>query len=237
MAKLIFSLILFCAFSFLASAQQIQVAFQADNIGTDKLLRLREDFGINKKLPLRYEKQALVALSFYPELQNIKVKFKIKKKVAPFISRPTVWSTFFRSPHKRTYLIIISDKTLPMLEPILMRNMPYNAQIGVLGHELGHTADFINRKLGKMLNVVFGNLSWKYMDRFEFETDRRAIQHGLGHQILSWSEYAVKSLRINEPQQGKLAGIMERERYMRPQTIRKEMAGLPIYQESLYSAE
>ena len=119
-----------------------------------------------------------------------------------------------------------------------MEKLSFNPQVGVLGHELGHTADFINRRLGKMLNVVFGNLSWRYMDKFEFETDRRAIEHGLGYQLLSWSEYATESLRINEPDQPtKLEGIIERERYMHPETIRKEMAALPIYSEDLKSAQ
>ena len=111
--------------------------------------------------------------------------------------------------------------------------MPFNAQVGVLGHELGHTADFIDRGLMKMIRVIAGNLSWRYMDNFEFETDRRAIAHGLGFQILAWSEHASKSLRVNEPNPDnpakKVDGIIQRERYMRPATIAAEMRELELY--------
>jgi len=194
-----------------------------------------ENFGHNKELPKGYELQALLALSHYPELMDVKVKFKTKKKGAPFVSRPTVWSTFFRRRHKRNYLILIRTTDHPLFSPILLHNMPFNAQVGVFGHELAHTVDFSERGLFKMLNVTFGNFSQKYLDNFEFETDRRSIAHGLGFQLLAWSEHAIKTLRFNEPKPvpggDKIEGLMERERYMRPATIKAEMKKAGIYED------
>ncbi len=196
---------------------------------------LKTTYGNLKSLPRGYELQALLALSHYPELQNVKIKFRAKKGGAPFVSRPTVWSTFFRGKKKRTYLILIRERDDPMFSPILLKNMPFNAQIGVFGHELAHTQDFYHRGFFKMLNVVFGNFSQEYLDNFEFETDRRAIQFGLGFQLLTWSEHAIKTLRFNEPapsaeKEKKVGGMIERERYMRPETIRKEMRKYEMYQ-------
>lgn len=112
--------------------------------------------------------------------------------------------------------------------------MPFNAQVGVFGHELGHTTDFINRGVGKMINVILGNLSRRYMDDFEFETDRRAIAHGLGLEILAWSDHASKTLRVNEPDNHdsdkKVDGIIQRERYMRPRSIIAEMKEIGMYE-------
>lgn len=214
-------------------AQKIVPFYEAVNFNEQSIDSLRSLYGQNKKLPKGYELQALLALSHYPELIDVKIKFKMRNGGAPFVSRPTAWSTFFRSGSKRNYLVIIRSKPHPMFDPILLPAMPFNAQIGVLGHELGHTVDYTNRGFGKMMKVVFGNLSWKFLDKFEFATDRRAIEHGLGFQILAWSSHAVKTLRINEPVEiknpKKIDGIIQRERYMRPATIKKEMIGLALY--------
>ena len=114
-----------------------------------------------------------------------------------------------------------------------MHNMPFNAQVGVLGHELAHTVDFTNRNVFGMINVIFGNLSTKYMDHFEFETDRRAVHYGLGYQLLAWSEHTAKSFGLVDPEElglnDKTEGIIIRERYMRPSTIKKEMSRVSIY--------
>ncbi len=217
-------------------AQQPIVSYE--NIKVQIVLEdLMEEFGNHKKLPEGYELQALLALSHYPELKNVKIKFKKRKNGAPFVSRPTIWSTFFRRPDKRTYLILIRTKEHSLFSPILLENMPFDAQVGVLGHELAHSTDFKQRSFFKMLNVTFGNLSWKFLDQFEFETDRRAIQHGLGFQLLAWSEHAIKTLRVNEPAAPKagekVEGIINRERYMRPNTIKMEMKSLQVYNQYL----
>ena len=73
------------------------------------------------------------------------------------------------------------------------------------------------------------------MDRFEFETDRRAVHYGLGYQLLAWSEHTAKSFGLVDPAElginDKTEGIIIRERYMRPSTIKKEMSTLGIYPE------
>jgi len=203
--------------------------FIEEEIDAEQMTGLKKLYGKKKVLPEGYEKQVLIALSHYPKLKDVKIKFRVRRKKIPFTSRPTVWSTFFKKPEKRTYLIIISSHTGGRLAPILLKNMDFNAQIGVLGHELAHTVDFLERNVWGMLNVVFGNLSKKYMDKFEYETDRRAIQNGLGYQLLAWSKHAVRTLRVNEPPRDKVSGIMQRERYMRPETIIREMKKLPMY--------
>lgn len=80
---------------------------------------------------------------------------------------------------------ILKMRFLPDLEPILIENLGYNETIGVLGHELGHTAFFTQTGLTGMMGIIFGNLSKKYMDNLEYKTDKVAIEHGLGYQLLA----------------------------------------------------
>lgn len=193
---------------------------------------LKATFGKHKQLPKGYEKQALVALSYYPELKNTRIVFKVRKKGgAPFVSRPTTWSLLFRKRAKRKYRILISQKTKAILAPILMKNLPFNAQIGVLGHELAHTSFYLEKKFGAMVKIAIGTFSARYLDEFEHQTDQIAIEHGLGFQLLSWSKQTHTLLGeiIKLEQKGPFDKLFENERYMKPATISKVMNTLSIY--------
>lgn len=169
----------------------------------------------------------LLALQFYPELANVKIEFVSKNTLSPLSARPSFISVFKR-PEKRKYKIIISNRSIDKLEPILFSNLTFNSQIGVIGHELAHVCDF-NRMKGKdFLLLALKHISKGRMDLFEFNTDKLCIEHGLGHQLLSWSEEVRIKLNIqkwggaNNP-----SGI--KERYMNPDTIIKYYNTLTIY--------
>ncbi len=214
----------------LGYGQQITVEFNPGEIDSDRYYALLHEFGNRKVLPPGYEHQALIALSFYPELKNIKVKFKLKKGGAPFSSRPVVWDSFFKKSEKRTYLVFLRTKPFDAFSNLHLPEIPYNALIGVLGHELAHTADFTKRGFGCMFRVMTGNLSRKYLDRFEFETDRRTIEHGLGFQLLAWNEYGFGFFDTgSDATPSTIKKMLEAERYMRPETIKRIMASLPDY--------
>lgn len=187
-----------------------KVGEQSSNI--DSLQRL---YGNNKILPKGYERQALLALAHYPELKKVSIEFRMVKAESPFVSRPTVLSTLFRSASKRHYLVLISTHSDGWLGDILIDDMPFEAQVGVLGHELAHTANFVSRNFFKMIRVPIGNLSTSYLNKFEYATDQRAIEHGLACNLLQWSNFVSTKIPkeyLNGP-----------ERYMRPETIKKEL--------------
>lgn len=195
---------------------------------------LRDLYGHNKVLPSGYEKPALIALSYYPRLSDIRIEFRYTTKGPPLQARPTIWSTLTRSASKRTYLIKIAVKSNPIFEPILLENLPFDAQVGVLGHELAHIQEFSNKSFWGMLGVLFGNLSSKYMDRMEYATDDLVIRQGLGYQLLAWSIHCTRAVEdYLQSQKGEipgfLKGALQNERYMKPATIKKRMSELEIY--------
>lgn len=172
----------------------------------------------NKQMDSTFKQQISGALMFYPELKNTKIKFKIKKAIVPLSARPRVWATF-QKPKNRKYLIVISSASIGKLEPILLKNLSFNAQVGVLGHEISHIADFNQRKGLYFVKLLFMQFSKKAMDIFENNTDRRTIEHGLGYQLLAWSTEVRQNLKIKEWGGAAKNGIQERERYMSPKTI------------------
>ena len=183
------------------------------------------DFATQKKYPKQIEKPLLTALSYYPELKDTKIIFRLKKRNTPLTSRPRFFHVF-KGKKKRVYVITISTKTLKTFEPILFHNLPYNAQIGVLAHELGHIVTYKQKSSFQILGIALKLLNAKFVDRFEYETDHIAIQHGMGHQLFGWSVFVRKALKIEE-----WNGISNNgnERYMNPQTIQRHMQSLERY--------
>lgn len=191
-------------------------------------------FANNKIIPTEIKEQVLIALSCYPELKDTKIIFHLTKKLTPLSSRPTILSAF-KKPNKRTYIISISTKSIKLLNPILLFNLPYNAQIGVLGHELGHVTDFNSQKTSHLLIMFFKKIKPKYTDHFEFNTDLICINHGLGYQLYDWSKYVRTALSIKEWKGAEASfspekDTLDNQRYMNPETIKKYIASNAIYQ-------
>ncbi len=177
---------------------------------------------VHKKIDSTFRKQIQGALLFFPELKKTKITFKVKKTLVPLAARPRIWAVF-QKPINRKYLITISSKTIGKLEPILLKNLSFNAQIGVLGHEISHIADFNSRKSGYFIKLLFMQVNKKAMDMFEYNTDKRTIEHGLGYQLLSWSTEVRQNLKIKEWGGAGKNGFQEGERYMSPKTIMEKI--------------
>lgn len=205
-------------------AQKVVQSFKKDSLDSNFQKSI---IYTNKTIPTQFDTVVKIALSYYPELKNVAIKIKVKNKLAPLAARPTVWSLFLK-PEKRKYIITISDKSINYLSPILLKNLSFNSQIGVIGHELAHIAEYNSKKGVFFIGLVFKHLSKKQMDKFEFNTDKRCIEHGLGHQLLSWSMEVRHKLTLNQ-WGGANKPKAKRERYMNPETIINTMNLITIY--------
>lgn len=215
-------------------AQGIPVkTFYPDSLTNQEIAILKSKCGTNKELIATYENQMLIALSYFPELKDIHIRFKVKNRTTPLATRPAFFS-MFRSAKKRTYIITISKKSTTYLDTIIFKNLNYNAQIGVLGHELGHISDYLNKGFGKMSVIALNEFfSKKAVDKFEFNTDLNCINHGLGYQLLDWSTNVRENLkRVNWLGAVNLTTDEKSERYMNPTTIHTILVKHPLYQET-----
>lgn len=131
----------------------------------------------------------LVALSHYPELTDVHIKFVLKETFIPLVSRPKIISVFKRKKNWE-YRVIISDHSNEDMETILLKNLSFNAQVGIIGHELAHTVYYLDKNMGDMVGIAFNYLYKDYRAAFEKDTDRRAIDHGLGWQLYDYSIYS-----------------------------------------------
>lgn len=228
---------LFLVFSFLVFTQKSiaqknpVVEFERDNFTIQDSLQLLNEYGLHKKFIPQFTLQTLIALSYFPELRHIHIRFKYKTAHSPLATRPTFPGLLFKKS-KRRFTITISDHTVDKLEPILLKQMDFNAQIGVIGHELSHVADFTRRNILSLAGSGIGHIfSSHYIDRFEFRTDSICIAHGLGYQLLAWSTFVRSAMHLENWDGPDNLNIttMPRERYMNPSTIKKRIAEDSIY--------
>lgn len=212
--------IIFAFTSLSMKGQEIIKNFTTNTYEIDKLNQLKKEFGCNKIIPATYETQILIALSYFPELKNTTIEFRLKKTNTPLSSKPKLLG-LLQSSKTRKYIVTISEETNSRLEPILLKNLKFNAQIGVLGHELSHVSDYMTKGFSKMTNLLLIEIfSKKQVDTFESRTDHICINHGLGYQLLDWSKSVRENLKI-EYWRGadNYKYRTKKERYLNPETI------------------
>ena len=217
-----------------ASRQLYRFIFYLVIFSTPQLLKASEpsidslkQFGANKEIPEQFQKPILTALSHFPELKNVHIVFRIKKRYTCLTTRPTLISVFKRKDH-RTYFVTISDQTIDTLKRLMFENLTFEEQVGVIGHELSHVVDFNSKNFFQTIGCGIGHLSQKYLDRMEFNTDRICIMHGLGSYLLAYSRHVRNVMHVHNwrgsdfVNKGNSGGHYER--YMNPDTIEKYMS-------------
>lgn len=194
-----------------------------DSLSRDYFAALKKEFGNKKQYPPQFEKQILIALSYYPELKNTPILFRSRIRHSIAVTRATLGGVF-ESTKKRHYVVTISDSTEAMLMPILFTKLSFNAQVGVIGHELGHVVQYAAKNTAQLAKYIVKNVSAKYIDRFEYHADSICIAHGLGYQLLEWSSFVRKAMNTENWDGPDYAHRpKKRERYMNPSTILKRV--------------
>lgn len=150
---------------------------------------LKAIIGQNKGLPEGFEVAAAIAYSAYPQLKDVNIDMILTPNGPPMMADVAIWS-LFGSAKNRKYIIKLNDAKDTFFDAILLRSLPFDAQVGILAHELGHVAYYHN------LNAFqFGKWGLNYLriDAFhvthERTTDLMPVYHGLGSQIYQYAHF------------------------------------------------
>lgn len=150
---------------------------------------LKKEFGRRKKIPSKYEKEILIALSYYPELKDIKIKFQLVRHAKmPYGTKPSFFS-FMRSKKNRTYTITILESSSHPEKEALFTNLTEDMRISVMGHELAHVFQFSECDRIGLLKKLSSFLVHRTRRRIERGADLLAIKHGLGEGLLKHARY------------------------------------------------
>lgn len=169
----------------------------------------------------------LIALAFYPELKDVKIRYVFQDTKTTLAARPRFLS-LFRGRDKRSYTIFV-DKKVKNKEGVLFENFPFNAQVGGLGHEYAHIIDYSRRS---SLNIMWLGIKYlfskKAKSRLEHKVDKITIERGLGWQTLAWEEYIFHHSEASNQYKR-----YKRDFYLGEEEIREHMQKCELY-ESLY---
>jgi hypothetical protein len=147
------------------------------------LHQLKQEFGKHKEIPSQYEEVILKALSHYPELKNVTIRFDLKNShPVPYGTTPAA-ATVLRSGKKRQYIIsLLEEAELPM-RGVLFKNLPEEAQRAVIGHELGHVVQFMKKSVPGLIKTALSYSNVHTRREAERGADILAIEHGLGFEL------------------------------------------------------
>lgn len=104
---------------------------------TYNLDSLKAIIGKNKGLPEGFEIAAAIAYSAFPELKDVNIDMILTQDGAPMESTVEI-ITLFGQRKNRRYQVLLNDARNSYFDPILLRSLPFDAQVGILAHELGH---------------------------------------------------------------------------------------------------
>lgn len=156
-------------------------------IWQEKRDSLRHELGCRKEFIPQFELASLVALMHYPELINVRITFKKKLLKSTLATRPKGTEVFHKKG-RRHYIIYINT-TKKVNVPL--DHTSFNAQVGVIGHELAHIIDYESKSTLTLISNGFGYLSKGFRKKLEHKTDKTTIFHGLGWQLYDWSFYII----------------------------------------------
>ncbi|GHB52965.1 hypothetical protein [Mongoliitalea lutea] len=178
----------------------------------------------NITYPKRLEKPVLEAFSHFPELEDVKIDFQLIKNIngAVMQAQPNVLSLILDKKNERRYRIKITETLIFDDSKMPIEQVPHEALVGWIGHELGHVMDYLNRS---SLNMVAFGIGYKFSKKkyieAELVADSYAIAYGLGPQILFHKHYILDHDKFTDAYKDKL-----RDLYMSPRVISALMQAL-----------
>ncbi|MRT17964.1 hypothetical protein F3C99_13500 [Vitellibacter sp. q18] len=154
----------------------------------------------NKIIPDSIRKEAIEAISFYPELYETAITFKFKDhiKKSTMQAQPR-FASFFRAKEHREYVILISRNIQIEGEHFSMEDIPSDVKVGWIGHELGHIMDYRERtNVGMLIFGIKYLFSSAHIKEVERTADMFAIQHGMGDFILMTKNFILENANLSE---------------------------------------
>ena len=163
----------------------------------EKNKELKEIYGVNKQLAPGFELASLIALSQFPELIPLKIDIIYSKIKTTMQARPTIWF-LLRKKENRGYKVIINSNE-KKLKQCALKNIPFDAQVGVLAHEFAHVLHY--NSIGTLELLVEGFqylVSMKFRSKFERANDLETIERGFGWQVYHFTDYILNKTDASE---------------------------------------
>ncbi|MDR1153619.1 MAG: hypothetical protein LBL04_02820 [Bacteroidales bacterium] len=137
-----------------------------------------------------------IAMTYYPELCGRKIQVQYGCIKTSMAAQPRMGSVF-RKRDKRTYRVLI-NRNLQKAQARLVYAAPFDARVGVMGHELAHILDYSSKSGWQMVWTGIRYLGKKYRRTMERQTDSVAITRGFGWQLYHYAYFVIHEAVIDD---------------------------------------
>ncbi|MGB7842291.1 MAG: hypothetical protein WBL21_05840 [Salinimicrobium sp.] len=170
----------------------------------------------NKSIPKNILEEAQIALSYYPELENVAINFSYKNSIKKsFMQAQPQLGNLFKGKNRREYNIFISDTVKIEGEVFSMQEVPTEVLIGWLGHELGHIMDYRDKTAAGLVIFGFRYITSKnHIKEAERAADIYAVTHGMGDYILATKNFILNSSTLSDEYKARISRL-----YLSPEEI------------------
>ena len=192
------------------------------NIPEDKILHYETvifslDSGLCSRHVISITNDTLIgafrkALVLYPELCDLKIRLRYGNIKTSMAAQPRIISVFSRRD-KRTYKVII-NKNQQKEQTQLLNAVPFNASVGIMGHELAHILDYSSKSGWQLTWTGVRYLGKNYRRTMERQTDSVTIARGLGWQLYHFAYFLTNEAEISDAYR-----LYKLDTYMKPEEI------------------
>ena len=211
---------------------EIDLILPKENITIEEaqklLSKIKEEFFQNKFIPECFELPFYIAISKYPEMKKTKITTFEKSFGLTLQAQPDFDFLFINNKKRSYHLNINIDHS--KAHGVLFTELPFDAQVGIMAHELSHILDYQKMSKLKLLHFSVMYLCIKFRKRLERHTDQVVIERGLGWQLYDWADFAM--YRSGSPRRHK---YYKHGYYLLPEEILDEMRSFPkLYPEHIH---
>jgi len=146
-----------------------------------------------ENVPDSLQKVVSIVCQYFPELKNEKISFLFKSIPMTMQARPNIWTVFSR---KREYFVLIN--TQRSKNGLLVDEIPFSAQIGILAHELSHILDYKFKTNWEIIKTGLWYLKKRNQENYEKAIDYIVIKKGFGQQLRDWSYYVLNNENLTK---------------------------------------
>ncbi|MCM4161618.1 hypothetical protein FHG64_05685 [Antarcticibacterium flavum] len=154
----------------------------------------------NKIIPENILEEATIALSHYPELEDVEIEFRYKNKMKKALmqAQPKM-GNLFKGKKDHSYYVFISSKFLLENKEFSIDNIPSEVLIGWLGHELGHIMDYRERSSLELAKFGVRYItSDNFIRKAERTADTYAINHGMGNYVFATKDFILNHSNLSD---------------------------------------
>lgn len=183
----------------------------------DSIEIFHNKYGKGKIIPQEYELPALLALSHYPELNELTIEFITAPLYCTMQAQPKSKTLF--DAQNRTYIILINN--CRENTGFIPSELSFNQLVGVFAHELAHISYYSKRTAFGLLADGLGYYFKDYRKSFEAATDMLTLEHRFGWQLLDFTDFIMNKIKLSSRYEKKKQKIYLSEKYLYQEMIKR----------------